>query len=157
MDDLAVCIDEARRRARAHGVAPHDSEDLAQETLARVWQRSLRSRRTGSWLALVRKTVAGLVVDRRRRRRPAEELEDPIGNAASPDELVAASEQRAAVRRAIAALPASQREVVVQRYYHGRKFRQIAERSGLPLNTVLARMHRAARRLRATLEIDDVE
>lgn len=122
-----------------------------QETLTRVWQRLRRGEGAGSLAALVRRTLSGLVVDRRRRARSVDETPEPI-EVAGPDERVLSSERRAAVRRAIATLPEPQREVVVLRYYDGLRFRQIAERLDLPLGTVLARMHRAAGRLHGALE-----
>ena len=84
MDDFAACIQEARRRARACGVAPHDSDDVMQETLVRVWQRLRREGHTrgGSLRALVGTVLKGLVVDRRRRSRDVasfDEVETSFG------------------------------------------------------------------------------
>ena len=48
----------------------------------------------------------------------------------------------------MAELPAAEREVVELRLDEDLKFREIAERTGAPLNTVLGRMRNAVRRLR---------
>jgi RNA polymerase sigma-70 factor (ECF subfamily) len=51
-------------------------------------------------------------------------------------------------------LPSSQREVIRQRIYEGKRFREIAEALGCPLNTALARMHEGLKRLRLLWEQD---
>lgn len=156
MEQLSTCANDARRHAVECGVAPQDREDLVQETLARVWKRQRADREAGGSLtALVRKTLAAIVVDWRRRGRTHAELVDEPRTTRSGLDFAQMDERRRAVHRAIEALPAAQREVVHLRYFEGLKFRQIAEREGIPLNTVLARMHRAARRLRSTLEVHD--
>lgn len=53
---------------------------------------------------------------------------------------------------ALAALSVEQREVFYLRHYSELSFREIAELLGVPIGTVLARMSRAAARLRAGLE-----
>jgi RNA polymerase sigma-70 factor (ECF subfamily) len=49
-------------------------------------------------------------------------------------------------------LPAGQREVIRQRVYEGKRFREIAAALGCPLNTALARMHDGLKRLRLLWE-----
>ena len=61
-------------------------------------------------------------------------------------------ELRAAVRRAVQALPAPQREVVELRQQRGLTFQQIAERLNRPLGTVLTQMRAALARISAALE-----
>ena len=57
-----------------------------------------------------------------------------------------------AVRRAINALPAQQRDVVRLRQRQGLTFQQIADRLGRPLGTVLTQMRAALARIGAALE-----
>jgi len=59
---------------------------------------------------------------------------------------------QAAVRRAIASLPAAQREVVELRHREGLTFRQIADRLRRPLGTVLTQMRAALARIGTALE-----
>jgi RNA polymerase sigma-70 factor (ECF subfamily) len=49
----------------------------------------------------------------------------------------------------LARLPAAQQEVIRQRVYEGKRFRDIADTLGCPLNTALARMHEGLKRLRS--------
>jgi RNA polymerase sigma-70 factor, ECF subfamily len=58
----------------------------------------------------------------------------------------------ARLEAALAALSEDQREVFYLRHYSELSFKEIAEMLGLPIGTVLARMSRAAARLRAELE-----
>jgi len=61
------------------------------------------------------------------------------------------AEAEAKLRAAMELLPASQKEVLLLRYYSNLKFVEIAEMLGCPLNTALGRMHKAMIRLRQLL------
>lgn len=74
------------------------------------------------------------------------------GLAAAADGRVLAGELRDAVNRAVAALPAAQREVLELRHRTGLRFRDIAARLDRPLGTVLAQMHAALQSINAALE-----
>ena len=56
------------------------------------------------------------------------------------------------LRELLGHLPAAQREVIRQRVYEGKRFREIADDLGCPLNTALARMHEGLKRLRLLWE-----
>lgn len=58
------------------------------------------------------------------------------------------------LRGALGDLSKADREIVELRYHAGLSFRQIAELLGEPIGTLLARHHRALRKLRAVLEDD---
>ena len=52
------------------------------------------------------------------------------------------------VRNLIELLPEEQREVVMMRYYSGMSFKEIAEQTGVSINTALGRMRYALINLR---------
>ncbi len=52
------------------------------------------------------------------------------------------------VRAMVAELPDEQREVVMMRYYSGMSFKEIAETTGVGINTALGRMRYALLNLR---------
>jgi RNA polymerase sigma-70 factor (ECF subfamily) len=92
-----------------------EAEDVAQEAMLRLWQMAARWREDapiGAWLYRV---AHNLAIDRIRRRRPmvdvdaAVSLADP---APTPAERLAERERKAAVERAIAALPERQRTAI---------------------------------------------
>jgi RNA polymerase sigma-70 factor (ECF subfamily) len=58
------------------------------------------------------------------------------------------------LRRAIASLSAADRNIVELRYHAELSFRQIADLLGEPIGTLLARHHRALRKLQRLLEAD---
>ena len=87
------------------------------------------------------------------RRRGATLLAaDATPLAPAADEGVLGAELRDAVHRAVAALPAKQRDVVRLRHEAGLTFQQIADRLGRPLGTVLTQMRAALATIGVALE-----
>ncbi len=127
-----------------------DVEDLFQETWLRVVRaapRFDRSRRFSTWMFQI---AVNLCRDWRRREPPAPV--DPATVAESPDGDDAAGRIEASLdaERLLAALPESQRSVVVLRHYHDLSVAEVAEILGCPRGTVKSRLHLAMARL-ATL------
>ena len=60
------------------------------------------------------------------------------------------------VRRLIRALPASQREVLVMRYYKNMSFKEIADTTGVSINTALGRMRYAILNMRRLAEENNI-
>lgn len=54
-------------------------------------------------------------------------------------------------------LPATQREVVFMRYFQEMSFKDIAEATGVSINTALGRMHYAVNNLRRMVKMHDLE
>ena len=67
------------------------------------------------------------------------------------DEMVGAQIE-SDVRALVELLPAEQREVVMMRYYSGLSFKEIAEQTGVSINTALGRMRYALINLRKTIK-----
>lgn len=96
----------------------------------------------------------------RRRRRYARTCLDAAldGGATPPGEANAipsedqGDEERKSLREAIARLSPADRQIIEYRYVGGLSFRQMADLLDEPLGTVLARQHRALRKLRDILE-----
>jgi len=92
----------------------------------------------------------------RRRRRQAvpvetEALTGLAGSANPRTPREDETEQLAALRKATANLPDADRRIIHLRYYGELSFKQIAEILDQPLGTVLARQHRALKKLRDML------
>jgi RNA polymerase sigma-70 factor (ECF subfamily) len=89
-----------------------------------------------------------------------ETLEDAGSELASreprADELVRQLDLRRTVRRAIAALPVEQREVVILKEYQGLTFVEIAQALDQPVSTVKTRLYRGLGRLRLRLEDEGI-
>lgn len=69
-----------------------------------------------------------------------------------PDRDTPTAESIESLRGALEQLSKPDREIVELRYHAGLTFKQIAELLGEPIGTLLARHHRALRKLRARLE-----
>lgn len=69
-----------------------------------------------------------------------------------PQELLERSELEEALAVAIEALPLEQREVLQAQAIDGLTFRELAERTGTSIDTLMARKRRALRKLAAALE-----
>ncbi len=133
-----------------------DAEDVVQETLAKVWRlrASFDDRRNGEgWL--VRAALHTLCDHRRRRERSV--LREADVEPAAPFES-SAIEVREEVERCLRHLPRLERDLLVGFHSQGLSLRDLAERHGLPLNTVKSHLHRARARLaRHREDHDDAE
>lgn len=140
----------------------HQAEDTLQETFVRALERleDVDPDHLRGWLftvayhqAMLHRRKEGV---RKKRTLPsgptlqgAEDAcagaEDPLPG---PFDLVQQADDARRVRELLDKLPPLQREVILQRIYDGKKFREIAEAMDCPLNTALARMHEGLKRLR---------
>ncbi|MGC4116467.1 MAG: RNA polymerase sigma factor [Myxococcales bacterium] len=85
-------------------------------------------------------------------------LSEKVASAdAQPDRTAHAASLRPVLAKAISRLPPEQREVFVLREYHGVQFKDIAEVTGVPENTVKSRMRYALESLRKFLAEAGVE
>jgi RNA polymerase sigma-70 factor (ECF subfamily) len=141
-----------------------DAEDLAQETFVAVWQNRARFRRGAEFKPWVFTIALNLARKRLRwwRRRPSvsletwmqtdtERAEETAGDPATVERLERA-ETAAAVRDAIAALPAELREAIVLFEYEQLSQSEIARIVGATPKAVETRIHRAREKLRVSLK-----
>ena len=77
-------------------------------------------------------------------------LQVPADGASAEERMIEAGEQ-AMVRRALVGLAPLFREVIVLREIEAMSYREIAELTGVPIGTVMSRLHRARTELRRTL------
>ncbi|MBS0412093.1 MAG: sigma-70 family RNA polymerase sigma factor [Proteobacteria bacterium] len=136
------------------GAAPEAAEELAQEALLTVWRKAASfdpSRAAAStWIFTI---ARNLHIDALRRTRPppAEDPADTPAGPATPDALVAAGQDEARLRQAIATLSHEQAEVIRLSFYADQPHAEIAVALGLPLGTVKSRLRLAMGRLRTLL------
>lgn len=138
-----------------------EAKDLAQETVIRLLgalPRFRPERPLRPWLLTI---VRNLVRDRWRRLkvRRAESLDAPAPDlsrhladpSADPERDVRRDEVRRAVWAGLSKLPNDQREILVLRDFHDLSYAEAAKVLGVPLGTVMSRLHRARARLRQQL------
>ena len=137
-----------------------EAEDLAQETFVRLWQQRERFREGAAFRPWVFAIAVNLARNRLRwwRRRPTVQLEAwtetaPAGpGAGSGTAGLEQTERSAAVRDAIAALPAELREAVVLFEYEPLSQQEIALAVGATPKAVETRIYRAREKLRVALK-----
>ncbi|TDD81226.1 sigma-70 family RNA polymerase sigma factor [Actinomadura rubrisoli] len=131
------------------------AEDVTQEVFGFVWERPLAfdpARGTmRSFLGVLAHRRAVEVVRREERRRRLPERAHEPDVVEPPDDAVTHAEVTGHVRRAVAALPGVQREVIVLAYFKERTYRQVAADLGLAEGTAKSRIRTALRRIADTL------
>ena len=145
------------------------AEDVLQEAFWRVWQsagtyQSQRGPFTG-WLFRITRNLA---IDAYRRRNVRPQVisspngSDPIlDETPDPDTDVAEQAQSTLknrqIRKALAALPVVQRQVIEMAYFYGMTRQEIAEATGEALGTIHTRARLALQKLRGEFERDEFE
>jgi len=132
------------------------ANDVCQDAFIKAWQRLADLRdpgHFGTWLCGI---VRNLAVDRVRRRRRAQSLEDAIPLkphrwTSDPVDDVCRRESRALIEDALAALDEAARTALTLRYYDRLPSKQIAQVLGISPDAVDMRLIRARKRLRAAL------
>ncbi len=176
MSDLDPPINELRQQVAAYAprvfgllvrmIGRRDvAEDLAQQTMLRALGALDRYRPEGRFQAWIFRIAVNVGRDwiRRRPREPSLGLDpasDTLPPAAvtheAPEEALLKHERARAVEAALAKLPDADREVLLMRYYGELAFKEIAEATGQPIGTVLARAHRALKKLGDLVPGDDL-
>lgn len=146
------------RVARSITRDPHDAEDLVQDTLLRAYRSIDRfdGRHPRAWLLTILRNAE---INRHRRRRPSlltaaqQTLPDPEADGgATAESMVVDRTFEAVVDDAVDGLSPDFREVVELVDIGGLSYAEAAEVAGVPEGTVMSRLHRARRRIRAELE-----
>lgn len=135
------------------------AQDVVQEALLSIWRRrETYQPGRGSLRTWVCAIVRNRALDRLRgsgeRQRRHLPLEDFAGDPSGEDTWTTVERRidRDAVRRALAELPAEQREAIELAYYGGYSQSEISRATGVPLGTVKGRTRMALRRLRALID-----
>lgn len=140
------------------------ADDLTQEVLIKVVRVLDEGRYTdkGRFLPWVLRIAHNRVLDYFRAQKQVKTVSesnagfDILGNTnlAEPsiEEHLVSEQQAAEVRALIELLPEEQREVVKMRYYDGLSFKEIAEHTGVSINTALGRMRYALINMRQMIK-----
>jgi len=156
LPELEVLYRVARRLTRS----ATEAEDLVQDALVRAYRGFHRfdGRHPRAWLLTILRNTH---INELRRRRP-DLLEDEVAQrlpAIGPDGRVDGTAERALrddfdplVREALNSLSANHRAVIALVDLDGLTYEEAARLLGVPAGTVMSRLHRARRRVRARLE-----
>jgi RNA polymerase sigma-70 factor, ECF subfamily len=126
----------------------------AEDVTAAAFERAYRKRsrfdaRRGTRRAWLFGIARNAALDELRRRRHLTELEtEPADDAPAPDEQADAGLRRAALRTAMAALTARERELVALKFFAGLTNAEIADVLGVSESNAGTRLHRTVEKLR---------
>jgi RNA polymerase sigma-70 factor (ECF subfamily) len=139
----------------------HLAEDVTQTVFVDLWSRPERfdgSRGTlRSWLLTQAHARAVDLVRSEESRRRRQDRESALAESTVElDTGIYVREMADEVRRAVATLPAAERDPILLAYFGGRTYRQAAEMLGQPEGTVKSRIRAGLRSLRSALEAQGV-
>lgn len=136
------------------------ANDFFQDTFQRaiIAIRSHKYQTSGKFSAWLMRIAHNLIVDKSRESEQAqtvrEELVKPkalnslqLSEATREDEIID-TQAREGIRRLLNYLPEPQREVIIMRFYDDLSFKEIAQQTGVSINTALGRMRYALINLR---------
>ncbi|MCS7005723.1 MAG: sigma-70 family RNA polymerase sigma factor [Cytophagales bacterium] len=145
------------------------AEDLLQETFIKAVKtiKSGMYNEEGKFLPWISRIAHNIAIDyfRRGKRYPSVQLEDNRNHEGhllydiptdSCEEIRIKEETRAQLRALIDTLPDAQREVLIMRQYMGMSFQEIAEITGVSINTALGRMRYALINLKRQLDSKNI-
>lgn len=153
-----------RRRVADRG----DAEDILQEVFyefVAAYRLMKPIEQVSGWLFQV---ARNRIIDLFRRKRPGS-LNEPAGSneedealmledllpspEAGPDAIYARQLLIEELENAVDELPEDQRQVFIAHEIEGRSFKELAAESGIRMNTLIARKHRAVLHLRQRLQV----
>ena len=148
-----------------HAVKNEDlANDLFQDTFVKAITTIKQGRyvENGHFAAWVSRIAHNLIIDyfRQVKNENLQSTDDDESNILNRKELsqstieddMVTSQIHTDVRRLIRTLPASQRQVLVMRYYKNMSFKEIADTTGVSINTALGRMRYAILNMRRLAE-----
>ena len=131
------------------------AEDVAQNTLLTALERPPSAvAALPAWLKTVTKNFAASTMRESARRERRERSVAPKGYVPSPADVLEREAVRKRVVDAVLGLDDTYRDAVLLRFYENLPPRHIAERLGVPVETVRTRLKRGLARLRDTLDSD---
>jgi len=154
-------LDDALTLARWLTGNRSDAEDVTQEACLRAFKAIAQARvdNPRAWLLTITRNAAFTWLARNRPKtliltEDPEQDETALAAAerpATPEDMMIAQADQAALEAAIAALPHAYRETIVLREINGLAYRDIADATGVPVGTVMSRLARARSLLIASL------
>lgn len=129
---------------------PNDAEDILQEVFfefVAAYRLMKPIEQAGAWLFRV---ARNRIIDRFRKTKPESLVFEEL--LPSPDGGPEAAYARGVLEAALEELPDDQRAVFLAHEFEGRSFRDMAEETGVSVNTLLSRKHYAVLHLRKRLQ-----
>jgi RNA polymerase sigma factor (sigma-70 family) len=151
-------------RSLIDDAAGRDGEDVVQDVIVSVLERLDVTAPIEDLSAYVYQALRNRVVDHFRKRRPTASLDAPVGDdpelslgsllsdpAADAFDTVYGAELRLRILSAIELLSDDEKAVVIETEFNETTFKELAERWGVPIGTLLSRKSRALAKIAQAL------
>lgn len=154
---------ENRNRIRAiiRKLTGSDNEDIEQEVYIKTWQNLDKYREEGKFRQWINAITVNLCRDYFRSHGHQQELlqvhddevlEDVKSTAQNQEEILDAKTRQKIILKAVDALPAKLRKIVILYEFEELSYEQIAKKTGLPQGTVKSRLFNARKILSEILK-----
>jgi RNA polymerase sigma-70 factor, ECF subfamily len=134
---------------------PADAEDVVQEAMLRAFRffGDFRGTDARPWLLQIVRNSCYTHLQKRAPQELMTEFNEELHQrpTLTPETLLAQSDAREQLRRALELLPVRSREVLVLRELEGCSYKEISAIVGIPLGTVMSTLSRARERLQQIL------
>lgn len=173
---LEALVNRHRNRIYTFIISKVRNQALAEDIFQDAFFKVIKSLQTGKYneegkfLPWVMRISHNLVIDhfRKVKRMPIAgkprndddtfDIFDVIGDGEqTKEEVMIEDEQHNQLRQMIKELPDEQREVLLMRHYEELSFKEIAEKTGVSINTALGRMRYALINLRKIMEENKID
>ncbi|MGB1247957.1 MAG: RNA polymerase sigma factor [Chitinophagales bacterium] len=135
------------------------AEDLFQDTFIKAIDklRQGKYKEEGKFLPWIMRMAYNICIDNYRKSKRAPKIANSEGfdifnilpfQEESPEDMMITNQSKSKVRKLLDELPEEQKEVVLLRHYYDFSFKEIAELTGVSINTALGRMRYALINLR---------
>ena len=157
LEQIEVLRDEITRYCRREVADPGDAEDAAQLALCKAWEHleDLRDdTRLRSWLFRIAQRCCMDMAKRRKREEPEDICAVTLATGDCADRFIKQQERlrlRKRLKDGIDRLTPAQKSAFWGRYLKGYSLEELAEKDGVSVHAVSARLYRARRALRETL------
>jgi RNA polymerase sigma-70 factor, ECF subfamily len=172
-DEQSLAILIERHQSKIYGfiyskIADRDvTDDVFQDTFIKVIKtlKSNSYNEEGKFLPWVMRIAHNLVVDhfRRNKKMPMQRETEEYSifsymsdNSMNVEGRMITDQVESDLQRLLEELPADQKEVLVMRMYQDMSFKEIAESTGVSINTALGRMRYALMNLRKVIEKNQI-
>ncbi|MFV0310418.1 MAG: sigma-70 family RNA polymerase sigma factor [Dysgonomonas sp.] len=144
------------------------AEDIFQETFIKaiVTIKQGRYTETGKFRAWISRIAHNLIIDHFRQEKnentisndeaPVDVLNNPLLSEGTIEAEIIRMQITSDIRKLISYLPDSQREVLEMRYYQDLSFKEIADHTGVSINTALGRMRYAILNIRRMADENNI-
>ena len=157
VDAFRTLVERYQRQIFHLGVRFHrrreDAEDYVQEVFVRAFSRLSQFRADGRFYSWLMRIAYNQGIDRVGRRgiEYCPQRQEPVDDTGDPEFLTLRELARQELRTAVARLPRKASICIDLFFFFGLTYQEVADTTGIPVNTVKSHVFRAKRHLRGML------